>query len=1148
MAITTTTTTTAVSPAVAAGIEYVRPGPSAFGWLTTTVSRLKERDPFAPVTVLVPNRLYAGRAVLRHLAHVGEATTAGAAPRGGFVNVRALRLLDLSLVTLGPAARGLRQLTDVVEMSAVRAAVAARETATRITGTDDSLGEVGHHPALHQSLGRLFRELRRQEPDVGALLEAQPSEITRAALLSYRAFNQLTADYSDPTEIRRRATACLRRAPQLPAALGELGSLILFLPPRVDPADADLLAALHRAGVPLYTALAALDDPLDLANEGTRLAAGRLAEALSLHAPPMPPPPASLDLRAAARIVRVPDPAEEVKEVVRRVLADAENAGPPVPFHKVAILYQQVDAYGPLVYETLDQAGVPWASLDGRSLADSQPGRALLALLRLRERQFAREAVLEWVDSMPGIIAGDGGSALPSGTWDRLSRAAHVVRGPEQWASRLHAYAVDVEKHAAWRTREALSVSRQRAEHARAMAQTILELARVLQPPRDGSPWTAFVQWAERLRVRFAGGAATVPADDAGGMVAASATEYATETAAPAPARPAWSENERPFAEDVRATLASLSDADEFAADVGTTLSLFLTTLETALTRHTRQQGRPGHGVLVGSVQATTGLTFERVYVLGMVEGVFPPTPGVDPFFPDRPDRRDRRERPECGDTAPSSEWLDAQALRRTADRKAFLTALASADGGMVTLSAPDAYGGRAAFPSRWLLEVASACLAGGDPQAHKTLHLSAFRALRDTDHGWLTVIPSAQAAAEGATTPADTEDRRLGEAARWWRLQRALAEHPMARRTGLPLRAALEAAAARRSDGFTAFDGNLSALAASSVRIGALLQSGGAVSSSGIEMWAACPFRHFLSYVLGVDATELPEDSWTIDRREKGTLVHGVLDRFFRALQKSHRPVRGEPYTDADRALLGDIAAGCFADAERKGLTGHPLVWENGRAAMLEDLHTFLERDTQWRAEHGLTPRYFEQAFGTPEEGAWPPVEVNAGGVVLRFRGYIDRIDVDAAGAAAQVFDYKTGSASPYARLPEDPVLAGTHVQLAVYTRAVRAQLGADARVGGAYWFVTRRGAFKQIGLPEDDHAVGARLESVLDVVTSGIQAGAFSQVPGDEDGRGSFANCVMCDYNRVCPSGRDELWARKRNADGASVHGRLALVGAEG
>lgn len=1127
--------TTAASPA---SIAYVRPGPHALKWLTRTVAGLKERDPFAPVTVLVPNRLYAGRAVLRHLAHIGEATTAGAAPRGGFVNVRAQRLLDLSLLVLGPAASDLRPLTEVVEMSALRAAVAARERAAQAPGTGGSLGEVGRHPSLHQSLGRLFRELRRQEPDVAALLAAQPSEVTRAALECYRAFNQITTEYSDPTRIRRRAAACLERTPRLPAAVRELGSLILFLPPRIDPADADLLSALHRAGAPLYAALAVLDDPQDLANEGARRAAARLAGALGRHVPDLPPAPASLELRAAVSIVRAPDPAEEVKEVVRRVLADAELAEQPVPFHKVAILYQQVDAYGPLVTETLDLAGIPCASLDGRSLGDSRSGRALLALLRLRERQFAREAVLEWVDSVPDVAARDDGTALPSGTWDRLSRAAHVVRGPEQWASRLHAYAVEVEKQAAWRAREDLSVSRQRAEHARVMAQTILELARALQPPRDGSPWTAFVDWAERLRVQFAGGAAPVAAG-------AAATSTAAEAPAPAPERPAWPESERPFAADVRETLASLSDADELAGGEGTTLTLFLRTLEMALTRRTRQQGRPGHGVLVGSVQATAGLTFERVYVLGMAEGVFPPAPAVDPFFPDRPHRR---ERPEVGATAASSGWLDARTLQRTADRKAFLTALASADGGVVTLSTPDAYGGRAAFPSRWLLEVASACQAGGDALAHKTLHLSAFRALRDTDYDWLRVIPSAQAAAEGAVTPADIEDRRLGDAGRWWRRHQTLDEHPMAGRAGLPLQAALAAAAARRSDDFTAFDGNLSALAARSLRIGALFRSGGAVSTSGIEMWASCPFRHFLSYILGVDATEQPEDSWTIDRREKGTLIHEVLDRFFRELQQSGRPAGGEPYTGADRALLGSIAADCFADAERKGLTGHPLVWENGRAAMLEDLHTFLDSETQWRAEGGLTPTYFEQAFGTLEAGAWPPVEVNAGGLVLRFRGYIDRIDVDAAGAAAHVFDYKTGGARSYAKLAEDPVLAGTHVQLAVYTRAVRAQLGADARVGGAYWFVTRRGEFKQIGLPEGGNAVGARLESVLEVVTRGIQMGAFPQVPGEEVDRGGFANCSMCDYNRICPSGRDDLWARKRHADGASVHGRLALAEPEG
>ena len=47
------------------------------------------------------------------------------------------------------------------------------------------------------------------------------------------------------------------------------------------------------------------------------------------------------------------------------------------------------------------------------------------------------------------------------------------------------------------------------------------------------------------------------------------------------------------------------------------------------------------------------------------------------------------------------------------------------------------------------------------------------------------------------------------------------------------------------------------------------------------------------------------------------------------------------------------------------------------------------------------------------------------------------------------------------------------------------------------------------------------------MEIVNTGLTAGAFPQVPGEEGympGRPPFDNCRFCEYHRVCPIGRDQ------------------------
>ena len=58
----------------------------------------------------------------------------------------------------------------------------------------------------------------------------------------------------------------------------------------------------------------------------------------------------------------------------------------------------------------------------------------------------------------------------------------------------------------------------------------------------------------------------------------------------------------------------------------------------------------------------------------------------------------------------------------------------------------------------------------------------------------------------------------------------------------------------------------------------------------------------------------------------------------------------------------------------------------------------------------------------------------------------------------------------------------------------------------------------------PVDD-AVQERFEAVVATLVDGIEGGDFPANPGEEAFRGP-THCGFCDFNRVCPSSRVDLW----------------------
>ncbi|HEX6492056.1 MAG TPA: hypothetical protein VF112_01020, partial [Candidatus Dormibacteraeota bacterium] len=453
----------------------VRPGPTATAWLIDRLRGLQAGDPLRPVTVVVPAH-HSGLHLRRRLA------------AGGYANVRftVLARLAESLGAGRLAARGLSPLTAVTRAALVRTAIAAG---------GGPLASSAGHAGLVDLVAGLAEELRRRADPAGdaVRIRAAGTLTARSALDAVSAYERgrESARLYDEVDLLTAAAGALR-AGEGSAQLRETGTVIVLLPTRLEPPQAELLRAL-AGRTAVIVALAHLVE-----GDGDGLGAGLLG------ASPVADVPAGVAPATVSALI-ASDPVEEVRAAVRELLA-ATEADPPVPLYRAAIVYRDEDTYGPLLRDTLDEAGVPHAALDGRRLEDSVAARGLLGLIRLRDQDFTRAAVLGWLSGLPHR----GGVLRSQARWDQLSRDAGVVRGAAQWRERLTGLAEqrqrslarldqDLEEPAVEARRAAL---RRDVEDALRIVEHVTAIDAATRPP-EVSTWEAHVAWAERLRDEY---------------------------------------------------------------------------------------------------------------------------------------------------------------------------------------------------------------------------------------------------------------------------------------------------------------------------------------------------------------------------------------------------------------------------------------------------------------------------------------------------------------------------------------------------------------------------------------------------------------------------------------------------------------------
>lgn len=767
---------------------------------------------------------------------------------------------------------------------------------------------------------------------------------------------------------------------------------------------------------------------------------------------------------APVELVSCASPAAQAHEVARRCAALIRSG---VAADSIAVAARSLaSGVAEELSAAFDRAGVPWRERRGRPALAAAPVRLALALLDLVEEDFPREPLIDLLCSRL-LWMGQDGERLPPQALARVLREAHVRDDASEggYAAALSSLAQRLGRkgraaahvdETAGRVQRVIAALRRLPAHG-ALREHGAALLEVLE------------SWGLWRRLRAPEPFGTGPA-----LERAAASALARDQAA---------------ARTLEQACAGLARAAGQLGESRLTRAEFAQVLSEALAEASLAPGGArGGAVQLVELRELAGRSFEHLFAVGLVDGELPARPTVDPLLSDE-ERRAVNRAARRSVFRLAAEGGDAGLLppRQAEEPLLFHLALCAARTSATLLWPRADAQGRELLRSPFADEAQRAL--GKEPGA---LALAAIPAAREcADLSALLARAALDAFADPAwrvTPPGDPADAR--------RLASALARSPAGDRWRRIARAA--AAERERVRAFVGeippgrFSGQLSGEALRSAAPVFAFGPGAPVSAHQLEDHATCGFRTLGKRLLRIEVDD--RDDAELGARERSTLLHRCLERFFRRLREEDRlPLRGLP---AEIATLRQVAGeemDAFALEEH---VGHRALWELKRAELLDTLAAVIESD-----QDGL-PIELERRFGFDDPESWPALRIGD----VHVRGIVDRIDRLPDGTLL-VLDYKSGRVASLApRLKPEAVLA-PEFQLALYAELLR-QREPSARVDAAY--LSLRDAqltrtLRENGVDPDALPLAQGVQERVDR----MRAGRFEVRP---------LTCDYCDLKPVC------------------------------
>ncbi|HET7543872.1 MAG TPA: PD-(D/E)XK nuclease family protein [Polyangiaceae bacterium] len=1033
----------------------------ALRWLFTQPSA-------QPLLVLAPT-LEAGNGLLRAATKQRGAVFGWAMESLGSLAVRlsALRLAERGLTLAPPLA-----------LEAVCVRVVAELGARRALGRLDRIGD---RPGLPSALLRTFSELGL----AGVEPAAVPDEL--GELYSHYRTTLSGLSLTDRAGLFRVAIELVESSGTAPVGL----PLCVFdLSPKTELERRLLLALLQRAprafaSLPPHGAGAALRARFGPHGDNRGQALTNVAAtepstspaALSrlqanLFSTNEPLVRENLEADDSVSILSAPGESREAVEIARRILAEAERG---VPFDQMAIVLRSPFHYRTHLLEALRRAAIP-AHFSRDAARPAPGGRAFLVLLECAAEGISATRFAEYLslDVLPRrnesvVAAPEGESSLdlpsddetlrvlrvpstvsepaePRATqslllprrWESLLVDAAVIGGAGRWHRRLDGYC----RALAERAQKANERERRTAERELATLEALRTFALPIVDRLGTLPRTAtWGTWLDALN------------------------ELAELTIdAPGP---------------IRSVLAQLEIVREVGpvglTDVLSVLSERLAEIPSPL------NSEKGGEVLVATVDEVRGRVFDVVFVPGLAEKLFPQRVVEDPLLSDE-------------QRAQISEHLETQERRVESERSALALAVGAARR-RVVLSYPrfESDKARPRVPSFYALEAIRAAegrLPGFGELVRRADETSQTRI------GW-----PAPAQPELAIDDAEYDLAVLRQLLTGAKKEVDGAAHyllgasPRLRRA-LQFRARRWRPEWRNVDGLV--DPGSGARQALHARHARLLERGFAVTA--LEKYAACPYRFYLSTVVGLSARREAVAVEELDPATRGLLIHELLRSVGVALHEQNSFSPSTDFAEARRIVLATVAE---KESEWRDKLSPVIarVWDDAIVDIRADLLHWL-RITR---EGGWEPCAFEYEFGQLRRGSAagpePPVVLDFG---LPLRGVIDAIEQ--SGEYLRATDYKTG-APPSAG---GVVRGGRALQPSLYALVLEKLYPQRTITGGNAFYCTSRGEFERHEVPLAE-AARAAAEAVHLTVAASFEQGFFPAAPAEKD-------CEQCEFLSIC------------------------------
>lgn len=665
---------------------------------------------------------------------------------------------------------------------------------------------------------------------------------------------------------------------------------------------------------------------------------------------------AGTDTAAAApdglELVELPSRRVEVEYAVSRIGQWARDGGAPYRYRDLAIIVRDLEPYHALLTAALESRGIPYFMDRRRPLTHHPLVELIRALVAVAAEDFSLESVRLLLKS--GLFPLDEASA------DELENylLAHGLAGSAVWTG----------KDWTFKRRNEITLARgEETETEKELLQRVnASRCRVLDqldhwvrgaattPSRTGGAWAGAIRESiERLGVgetlaRWAHGA-----ENDGRPV--EAEEH----------RQAWSE-----------VFSFLDDLALAFSETPLTLDELAGVLDAGLAGLTAGLAPPTlDQLLVGAIERSRHPDIKAAVLLGFNDGLFPARPVEDAILNDD-DRAQLRSAgfrlaPPARETVHDESLLAYIALTRPSEHL------------VVTYAATDD-NGKALAPSpyvRTLLDAAPGLVVRreSDPlRSRQTWDLLSSSDLR------------ARIAWEFQTRASRSDDD-LAVRGRWNELYDSVRGEINAQRA---FRRALEGLVERPP----------ARVSQESVKRlwGDSLRS----SVSRLETQAACPFRHFAQYTLGLTARrEAP-----IEPVDIGQVHHAILEDFVSQMSagglhwsdlRDESDVSARLGESCDRVAAMLPAGGVLTDARNAAILRRS---GRGLAAILGAQQRF------WR-QCSAAPRGVELAFGFEQPGSLPALEIRTPKQRrVRLRGKIDRVDIirTASDPLAVLLDYK--------------------------------------------------------------------------------------------------------------------------------------------